>query len=154
MTNAVISIFFRYRSAEAKKKLSEDPLYSKKPTFLEFAHHVIDEARLLRFDMHWEPYHRFCTPCQVAFNAVVKFETLERDLNFIFEKANVLDVVDSGRRENRGSGETRSYVGEYFSQLPGPVFDRLVSIYAADFEMFGYSPQPYKKYLLQHPRQR
>jgi len=29
------------------------------------------------FDMHWAPITHFCTPCQVDFDIIMKFETLQ-----------------------------------------------------------------------------
>lgn len=50
------------------------PLY---PTFPEFVNFLLDEIKAKKeLDMHWTPITNFCTPCQVKFNVVAKFETL------------------------------------------------------------------------------
>jgi hypothetical protein len=51
------------------------------------------------FDMHWTPVTHFCTPCQVDFDIIMKFETLQvnnfipRPLIFFMEEMNKLDYL-------------------------------------------------------------
>lgn len=47
------------------------------PTFPEFVSYLLDEIKAKKeLDMHWTPITNFCTPCQVKFNVIVKFESL------------------------------------------------------------------------------
>jgi chondroitin 4-sulfotransferase 11 len=60
---------------------------SRWPTFPEFVEFLLFEANHnAELDMHWTPIIKFCTPCQVKFDMILKFETLDEDQRYLIEK--------------------------------------------------------------------
>ena len=118
------------------------------PTFKEFVMFVIDEMEMDReLDMHWAPVYTFCNPCQVSFTIIAKFETLERDFGFLIKSARIGDLVNStvvknGAKDGRKSSEIAS---SYIKTLGKEVYERIVDIYAVDFDIFGYKKKRYNE---------
>lgn len=68
---------------DSVNKSSEDPIASLAndrsypPHFEEFIRFIICQWRAgQQLDEHWAPITKFCTPCQVNFDIIIKFETL------------------------------------------------------------------------------
>ena len=60
---------------QGKKIVPKNPRW---PTFAEFVQYLVDiHKKGESFDMHWSPITQFCTPCQVNFDVIMKFETLQ-----------------------------------------------------------------------------
>uniref|UniRef100_A0ABD2VT55 Carbohydrate sulfotransferase n=1 Tax=Trichogramma kaykai TaxID=54128 RepID=A0ABD2VT55_9HYME len=67
-------IVSHYRLKSTKSGGKHGPRY---PLFEEFVRWLLCEWKAgNELDMHWTPIVNFCTPCQVRFNVIVKFETL------------------------------------------------------------------------------
>lgn len=60
------------------QNVKEKPQFNPRwPTFQEFITYLIDEQRKgVALDMHWTPITEFCTPCQVEFDIIMKFDSL------------------------------------------------------------------------------
>lgn len=59
---------------QSTKSGKHNPRY---PRFEEFVKWLLCEWRAgNELDMHWTPIVTFCTPCQVRFDVIAKFETL------------------------------------------------------------------------------
>lgn len=136
------------------------PIKSYGPIFYEFVAHLIDKhkAQEYDFDEHWTPYYKFCTPCAVNFSVVAKLETLTRDSRFVIQQlglGHVLGPEVKDRRtrlrtvmnKSRDGKNTTALLGYYFNQLDKQMFNDLLRIYGIDFEMFGYDPEVYRRYL-------
>lgn len=71
MNSMFLLIIFKDR----KNRMRHSPRY---PLFEEFVRWLLCEWRAgNELDMHWTPVLQFCTPCQVRFDIIVKFETLQ-----------------------------------------------------------------------------
>jgi len=59
---------------DSKTNTRQGPRY---PLFEEFVRWLLCQWRAGNdLDMHWTPVVNFCTPCQVRFDVIAKFETL------------------------------------------------------------------------------
>ncbi|XP_055708756.1 carbohydrate sulfotransferase 11-like [Phlebotomus papatasi] len=111
------------------------------PTFPEFVNYLIDQIHNHReLDMHWTPITNFCTPCQVRFNIIAKFETLEEDQRYIIDKANIGHIV-SPQWKNSGKGKksTVDMLEDFYNELSDKQVKELYEFFKYDFELFDYS---------------
>lgn len=114
------------------------------PTFSEFVSWLLDEIRKNNFiDMHLVPASKFCTPCLIKFDIIVKFETLEEDQLYLIEKAGLEHVI-MPEWKNSGKGRnTLELLQTFYSQLTRKQLNGLYNYYKFDFDIFGYNPTPY-----------
>lgn len=93
--------------------------------------------------MHWTPITEFCTPCQVNFDVIAKFETLEDDQKYLIEKADLQKVI-SPQWKNSGKGKsTKDLVLKYYSELTRTQVEELYEFFRYDFELFNYTYEEY-----------
>lgn len=80
-------------------------------------------------DMHWVPITQFCTPCQIKFDIIAKFETLTEDQRYLIERAELKNYI-SPQWKNSGKGRnTQELTRKFFSQLTKAQLDGLCDIY-------------------------
>lgn len=129
--------------------------------------YLIDEiAADKELDMHWTPINKFCTPCQVKFDVIVKFETLgvsvnwhlktksyerlhrvfwffQDDQRYLIEKAGLARVI-SPQWKNSGKGKsTKELIQSAFVELSPVQIRTLYDFFRYDFELFDYSAAEY-----------
>ncbi|KAK7866837.1 hypothetical protein R5R35_006014 [Gryllus longicercus] len=114
------------------------------PTFPEFVRYLVDEHRKGQsFDMHWTPIAEFCTPCQVRFDVIAKFETLQEDQNYLIHLAHLQKIIKPQWKNPAKGRTTKEVVAGYYSQLTKIQIFQLYNIYKYDFELFGYTLDGY-----------
>ena len=112
-----------------------------RPTFSQFVDYLLREE-VSEYNDHWVPYWLHCHVCEMEYDVIGKMETLEEDMNFIAETSGLASTnISLPWANRRGSGEQGSL--DYFRKLDLDRTQRLYAIYRLDFEMFGYSVQPY-----------
>ncbi|KAI9586778.1 hypothetical protein GQX74_002625 [Glossina fuscipes] len=116
----------------------------KHPTFPEFIRWLLDQVKQGNYlDMHFVASTRFCTPCLINFDIIMKFETLEEDQLYLIEKTGLKRVIAPEWR-NMGKGKnTLELLLQFFSQLTRRELDGLYDYYRYDFELFDYSVASY-----------
>ncbi|XP_063993741.1 carbohydrate sulfotransferase 11-like isoform X2 [Diachasmimorpha longicaudata] len=88
------------------------------PTFEELVKFVLCEWRDNKLqNEHWKPITKFCTPCQVPFDYIIKFETLEEEQQVLIERANLQEVLKPQWEDNSSIEDLEDLEQEYFSQL-------------------------------------
>ena len=110
-----------------------------KPTFNEFVTFLIDSRTKLPFDRHWMPYHELCKPCQVHYDFIGHFETLNQDADYVLNKMGLHNVSLFHNHPSKKSAS--SLVAEKLSNLSQDQIRNLTDIYQLDFLLFGYSPE-------------
>lgn len=97
-------------------------------------------------DQHWDNYVNVCGMCEIEYDFIGHYETMEQDLSELIKAARL-----STQNAKRFSGykhtpsKTKASLLEYYSQIPLKWIDRLGQIYNASFTMFGYNfPGPLK----------
>lgn len=128
------------------RKRKKNVIYPKHPTFFEFISFILDEVKKKNaLDMHWTPITKFCSPCQVKFDIVAKFETLDEDQRYLIAKANLNNIIKP-EWKNYGKGRnTQDLVTKYYSQLTREQLDGIFEFFRYDFELFDYSSDEYFK---------
>uniref|UniRef100_A0A1B6EP42 Carbohydrate sulfotransferase n=1 Tax=Cuerna arida TaxID=1464854 RepID=A0A1B6EP42_9HEMI len=114
------------------------------PTFSEFVNYLIHEHnRGHSLDMHWTPIAEFCSPCQVEFDLILKFDTLDEDQRYLIEMAGISHLVKAEWRNPSKGPNTPDVITKYYSQLTLTQLLQLYNIYRFDFELFGYTLDRY-----------
>jgi hypothetical protein len=134
-------IIRRYRPNALNESLSRGHDVS----FNEFVQYVIDPRSSLRrpLNEHWRPYYQLCRPCQIRYDVIGKYETLEEDAVHVI--AAIAAAAGSGagdvtvrfpvvRRTNRTSDRHLR-----LSSVTHDDVQRLCTVYSADCQLFGYS---------------
>lgn len=106
------------------------------PTFTEFSKAVLWSQKE---DMHWATFESWCTPCNTPFNNIIKFETLNRDNEYLLKRAG-LDPAGFSKHENPTLlGGTKTEIWkEYFGELSVDLLRGWRDRFSVDCELFGY----------------
>lgn len=106
-------------------------------TFEQFATYLVlrwREGGL--FQDHWREQYKLCHPCQVQFDYVGHYETLQDDAQFVLRKTKLDDRVSFPAWQPTN---TSALMKNYYSTLSLLRIRQLWNIYKKDFELFGYT---------------
>ena len=106
-------------------------------TFEQFATYLVlrwREGGL--FQEHWREQYKLCHPCQVQFDYVGHYETLQDDAEFVLSKTKLDDKVFFPEWKPTN---TSALMKNYYSTLSLLRIRQLWDIYKKDFELFGYT---------------
>ncbi|XP_046682182.1 carbohydrate sulfotransferase 11 isoform X1 [Homalodisca vitripennis] len=112
-------------------------------TFSEFVAYVTSKNSV--FNEHWMPIDKLCEPCLVKYDFVGKYETLNRDAQYILDQVGVGEISFPRIRPTN----TSSHLSRYISQLSYNSIISLYKIYRNDFKLFQYSLQSFLGYDLE-----
>lgn len=105
-------------------------------SFQEFITYLIDvDSKGGRLNEHWRHYDSLCHPCNINFDFIGRYETLEDDAPFVLHEAGVDQLVSFPPVHFTS---TKDDLQRYYSKVPREDIIRLQRIYRRDFEMFGY----------------
>ena len=131
-------------------------------TFPEFINTVLHGWTSHSCNEHWRPYYLHCDYCDIKYDMVGRLESMETDLAYFTNKSHITFLLTNENSSSHvhPSGGHRYYppneiseqkkdkkVINYFSQLNVTQLNNLYDMYRIDFEMFGYSIQPFVKSL-------
>ena len=81
----------------------------------------------------------------MSYSAIIKLETLDRDLEWVFKKFDLKhyqhDFNNIMKVQRHTTRTSESLSRKYFSQITKVNLGRLYEKYQVDFEMFGYEGQ-------------
>ena len=71
---------------------------------------------------------------------IVKFETSDRDQEYIFEKSGIKDLIKNTEKKNtKGIARSSSNLTQFYvDQLSTDLLKKLTDYYLIDFKIFGY----------------
>ena len=131
---------YKTRNYYKKKTLRGRPRVS----FPEFVRYFISNFERYRFTrrpkLMWKTIASECAPCHVDYNFIGHYKTLGRDANFVLKK---LGVENRTKFPSWKPTNTSSEVTRYYNQLSTEQRRALYEIMKDDYEMFGYSTDPY-----------
>uniref|UniRef100_A0A0P4VTQ8 Carbohydrate sulfotransferase n=1 Tax=Scylla olivacea TaxID=85551 RepID=A0A0P4VTQ8_SCYOL len=125
------------------------------PTFPEFVQYVIDitenfttEKDWVEHVVCWTPYWVQCAICSSDFQVVIKLETMDTDVQFLAEVAQLREIqnVQEWLNQNNSHGSSSTVIPDYFGQLTKKQIQLLYQRYKLDFDLFGYSIKEYLSY--------
>ncbi|KAK4326838.1 hypothetical protein Pmani_002670 [Petrolisthes manimaculis] len=117
------------------------------PTFPEFVRYLIDIDLLQYSDDHWMPYYLHCTPCLIDYDIIAKFETLDRDQDYVMHRAGLQGRVKPFWKHLTKGRKTADTVKKYFATITKSELIKLYGKYRLDFELFDYSIDEYLDYV-------
>nr|CAD7256655.1 unnamed protein product [Timema shepardi] len=134
----------KYRTPRPFNIKTSGPKNPRWPFFSEFVNYLVDIHNSGEpFDMHWTPITEFCTPCQVNFHLIAKFETLQEDQNYLIHMSGLQDIIKPEWKNPAKGYSTNKLVASYYSQLTKMQILQLYNIYRYDFELFDYTLDGY-----------
>ena len=110
--------------------------------FHEFVAYLLDPKTKRPFNDHWNQYYRLCHPCLVQYDVIGKYESLEEDAEYVFERTDINKILHFPK-SNRLAGKPRTsdvYMNS-FQNISRLELHKLWELYKVDFSMFGY-PYP------------
>jgi hypothetical protein len=111
--------------------------------FPEFVQYLINPRIKYHDDFHWRPFVDACLPCNVHYDMIGHYETLQQDADYVLNKLGVSQWLQfptiSPSKLNRSVELTR----KMFADVEMKHIERLKTIYKADFELFEYDPNKY-----------
>ena len=125
------------RSVLASRSSLDIDVNTDNTTFEQFATYVVlrwKEGGL--FQEHWREQYKLCHPCQVQFDYVGHYETLQDDAQFVLRKTKLDDKVSFPEWKPTN---TSALMKNYYSTLSLLRIRQLWNIYKKDFELFGYT---------------
>ncbi|CAK8687085.1 unnamed protein product [Clavelina lepadiformis] len=106
-------------------------------TFEDFLNYLIDTDGG-EDNPHFTFYHALCNPCKVHYDYIIKFETMQEDIEFL---QNYLNISEEHRKiffpPARYSARTDK-VKKFYEQTPKELTNKLYSVYKKDFVLFDY----------------
>ncbi|XP_064086270.1 carbohydrate sulfotransferase 11-like [Macrobrachium nipponense] len=103
-------------------------------TWPEFVSFVVRKRG--RSDEHWTPYESLCLPCQIDYDFILKFETLDEDAEGLLRAIGAPDDFHFPHHERRINA---SLVGQLQKDLTTEQMLAISHYFGNDFDMFEYS---------------
>lgn len=104
--------------------------------FSDFILYLIDtNSKGGRYNEHWRQYYKLCYPCEINYDFIGHYETLEEDARFVLREASVDRLVSFSPVRYTS---TRDDLKRFYSELPREDVLKLRRIYRHDFDMFNY----------------
>ena len=107
-----------------------------------------------KFNIHWRPCAKVCTPCRIKYDFIGHLETLKADAEFVLlqvapDLAGSVSVTfpdaTSGPSSQRYGHTTDAVIKNYFRNISAEAVSGIFKAYALDFELFGYKPLLYEQ---------
>ena len=98
-----------------------------------------------KFSFTFFSLHRSYSHSQVNFTDLVKFETFDRDQDYILDKSGIKDLVKVETKVAAGAipRSSADFVQGYVDEVSQELLDKIVNLYLVDFLIFDY-PLPVK----------
>ena len=95
------------------------------------------------FNIHWRPLIYRVHPCQIHYDFIGKFETIQNDTRYIFkhffhDASLSLPLSNSASTKTKKRQTYKKSVKEYYAELTPKELEDIISVYSDDFEVFGY----------------
>ncbi|XP_071537171.1 carbohydrate sulfotransferase 11-like [Panulirus ornatus] len=120
------------------------------PSFREFVLYVSDQVLLClpyinsncmkNIDVHWQPLHDRCAPCDIQYDVIAKVETFAEDEKYLSQLMGLpLKHTEFSRLHIARGTPTADFTRTYFSTLSNSERDKVFRAFYYDFLLFGYS---------------
>lgn len=103
------------------------------PEFISFV--VSSNGRL---NEHWRPFNSLCFPCDIKYDVIVKFETIDEDSERFLRKIGAPEHLHFPSRKKIVQS---SLVGPYSRNLTHDHITGILKYFGKDFDMFEYDKQ-------------
>jgi len=140
--NLDVTIVRKYRPG-----VYEASIKRYKVTFAEFVRYVLYQyAAGEMFDGHWAPQNELCRVCQLRYDFIGHFETLNEDADYVVSKlkSRIMDVGQRKRVANvkfptgNGHRKPNNFLQRMYANVPAAHVKALYRMYADDYALFGF----------------
>ncbi|XP_030850431.1 carbohydrate sulfotransferase 11-like isoform X1 [Strongylocentrotus purpuratus] len=133
-----------YRGNSEARRVSSNWKQEYDLTFSEFIRFLVD-ADTDSYNKHWSDIYSMCLPCDIDYDIIGKYETINEDADFVLRLANI-DPDITFPKPNLSSMTNSSdptLADKFYRDVPRSLVYKLAMLYAADFNLFGYHVDPY-----------
>ena len=120
-----------YRPGASEEETGSDVKFSE---FVEYLLNLEEEGDI---NEHWRGLEALCQPCQVGYDYILHYETLDSDSSELLREAGLARLVPSIPHDTWDQVSTQ-YVNNLFQHVMPAWIGRLVQRYQDDFAMFSY----------------
>ncbi|XP_040202233.1 carbohydrate sulfotransferase 9-like [Rana temporaria] len=123
-----------------RKRLGINVNSTEHITFTEFVHFISQEEPYYR-DTHWKPMYHLCDPCNIQYDIIGKFESINQDADFVLKTIGAPKDLKypTMKHHSNDSRTSEEITKQYLETLPPKLYRQLLDVYSADFSMFEYS---------------
>lgn len=94
---------------------------------------------------HFVPEYLLCHPCDINFDYIGKYESINRDTDYIFQRLGV-GIKFPGKNDNYSSVSTTSVAESYYKPVSSQTLKEVMKILSPDYTIFGYQiPEWFQK---------
>ncbi|XP_063593951.1 carbohydrate sulfotransferase 9-like [Penaeus indicus] len=130
--------FLNKMKKSVEKLDPEDERARLSVTFTEFLIHVVNTFKDGQIDKHWKTYGLLCSPCFFDYEYIIKTETQDQDLEFVFSKFGFPSDPHQAKKLKADIETKMKRDLRYYETVPLEVKKEIYKIYKVDMEMFGY----------------
>ena len=94
-------------------------------------------------NLHFRPYWSRCNTCRLQLDFIGKSETMVQDRFYLKSKLEIKTRTLNTFAKVHIGAPTRKVASELFRTLTKSQMESLYALYREDFDLFGYSPEPY-----------
>lgn len=118
----------------------DEPCANVVPSFEHFVQYTLMHS--VSGDVHWKPYSSLCQVCELKYNFIAKYETIQDDLRMLMSR---LNLTSSNWHFNRrfSTGRTKIQYQSMYRNLSDRLICSLKATYHNDFELFDYHLDEY-----------
>ncbi|XP_072174357.1 carbohydrate sulfotransferase 11-like [Diadema setosum] len=114
-------------------------------TLADFVHYLV-QAESRDYDRHWMRVHDLCLPCDIDYDFIGKYETLESDSTYILKALGISIPLPRPGTLLSTNSSVPDIVKAYFDTVSTTDMKRLYwDKYFMDFKLFGYSAEMFSK---------
>ena len=142
-----LEFFMKKYGSKIREKYKDEGTETHEIKFENFLRYVAETKNDRKFDVHWNTYQFYCTPCDILYDVISKTETQDVDMETIFKKQKFKNSNFSAYdfigqylpKQYKDSPMKKNTLPELYKQVPSSLVQELVKIYYWDFKLFGYS---------------
>uniref|UniRef100_UPI0035901AE5 carbohydrate sulfotransferase 9-like n=1 Tax=Myxine glutinosa TaxID=7769 RepID=UPI0035901AE5 len=136
----------RWIIKDFRENPSKDALATGKGvTFTEFVRFITYYTN--HMDRHWFPMYKLCFPCDIHYDFIGKFESINIEAPWFLHNVGTPDAVDYPKRKDTAFPRTNTDMTDYYiKQLSYEDRNALFELARQDYELFDY-PKPKLTYL-------
>uniref|UniRef100_A0A8C3S633 Carbohydrate sulfotransferase n=1 Tax=Chelydra serpentina TaxID=8475 RepID=A0A8C3S633_CHESE len=124
---------------EIKAMCRKNKNSTEKVTFPEFVNFILTKKQEL-LDVHWKPMFLLCDPCNIHYDIMGKFETLEQDSEHVLRNIDAPEDMHYPNLKTYSSEKRTSddITLEYLRKLSSEQIEKIKKLYQMDFALFNY----------------
>lgn len=123
---------------EIKALFRKDKNFTGAVTFQEFVNYIVTSNKEY-LDVHWKPMSLLCDPCNIQYDILGKYETLEDDVNHTLNRIRVPEIVRYPDSKFYTQRTNKNLTTQYLRKLDWNQIQKLMELYQLDFSLFNYT---------------